>query len=103
MSHSTPAASGVYHPGVDQAVEPGAPGAGDRFLPLCQLHAGLSCGKYRAFLELQRLDPDATVEEVRGMTMGELLRRIESLSPEGEASPWPGNGRGHAHHSHRED
>ncbi len=65
--------------------------------------AGLSCGKYRAFLELQRLDPDATVEEVRGMTMGELLRRIESLSPEGEARPWPGNGRGHAHHSHRED
>ena len=63
---------------------------------------GLSCGKYRAFLELQRLDPGITVEEVRGMTMGEILALIQQLSPEGEGSAPPaGNGQGHGHH-HRQ-
>lgn len=53
--------------------------------------AGLSCGKYGAFLELQRLDPDITVEEVREMTMGELLRRIQNQT---------GEGRGHHRRQH---
>lgn len=59
--------------------------------------AGLSCGKYRAFLELQRLDPDITPEAVRGMTMREIRDRIDRLSPEGESdAPRPGKwGDGH--------
>lgn len=42
--------------------------------------AGLSCGKYRAYLALQELDPDITPDEVRGMSMRELLDRIAALS-----------------------
>lgn len=41
---------------------------------------GLSCGKYRAFLELQLLDPDITPETVRGMTMREIWELIDSLT-----------------------
>ncbi len=44
--------------------------------------AGLSCGKYRAFLELQALDPTATPEDVQGLTMREIRRRIAELSGE---------------------
>lgn len=42
--------------------------------------AGLSFGKYRAFLELQILDPDVTTEEVQGLTMRQIRERIEQLS-----------------------
>lgn len=35
-------------------------------------HAGLSVGKYRAFLELQSYDPQVTVEEVEGLSMHQL-------------------------------
>lgn len=42
--------------------------------------AGLSCGKYRAFLELRRLDPDVTPEAVRDMTMREILDLTARLS-----------------------
>ena len=41
---------------------------------------GLSYGKYRAYLELQALDPDVTLEEVQEMTMRELWERIQALS-----------------------
>lgn len=63
--------------------------------------AGLSCGKYRAFLELQALDPDATPEDVQGLTMREIREKIAALS--GEPAPTPGQGHGHgkghgAHH-----
>ena len=51
---------------------------------------GLSCGKYRAYLELKKLDPDVTVDEVRGMTMREIRERIETLSP-GQADPSEGS------------
>lgn len=40
---------------------------------------GLSCGKYRAFLELQQLDPSVTAEEVQTMTMSEIHERIIQL------------------------
>ena len=43
-------------------------------------NAGLSYGKYQAFLELQKLDPDITAEEAQNMTMWELRERISSLS-----------------------
>lgn len=43
--------------------------------------SGLSCGKYKAFLELQALDPSITVEQVQGMTMREIRELIKTLSP----------------------
>lgn len=61
--------------------------------------AGLSCGKYRAFLELQRLDPDITPEAVQGMTMREIRDRIDCLSSGGSDSP-PSGGWIGGHHGY---
>ncbi len=60
---------------------------------------GLSCGKYRAFLELQLLDPDITPETVQGMTMREIWELIDSLTAnsKNEASS---NNQGNGHHGH---
>lgn len=44
----------------------------------------LSCGKYKAFLELQLLCPELTPEMVQAMTMREIRERLESLSAGGE-------------------
>ncbi len=71
--------------------------------------AGLSCGKYRAYLELQKLDPDVTVEEVREMTMREIRERIEELSSDpddssGSTAQEEGagqSGKGHMHRRHK--
>lgn len=41
---------------------------------------GMSCGKYKAYLELKALDPGVTPEEVQGMTMREIYDRIAGLS-----------------------
>lgn len=62
--------------------------------------AGLSCGKYRAFLELQRLDPGITPEAVQGMTMREIQDLIESLYVESGVDPssWSGESSGHEGH-----
>ena len=61
--------------------------------------AGLSCGKYRAFLELQRLDPDTTPEDVQGMTMREIRDLIDRLSAGGDDDvPSSGSGWGNGHH-----
>lgn len=60
--------------------------------------AGLSCGKYRAFLELQLLDPDITPEAVQGMTMREIRELIESLRTDGEDGNSPYNDWGGGHH-----
>lgn len=51
--------------------------------------SGLSCGKYRAFLELLALDPGITTEAVQNMTMREILDLIDSLScgHDSEAAP----------------
>lgn len=46
--------------------------------------AGLSYGKYRAFLELQILDPDITPEAIQNMTMRELRDLIDRLSVDHE-------------------
>lgn len=67
--------------------------------------SGMSFGKYRAFLELQALDPDVTAEEVQALTMCQIQGRIESLSgstgsgtshhhAEGE---WGNHDAGHGH------
>lgn len=45
---------------------------------------GLSCGKYKAFLELKALDPDVTPEEIQNMTMREIHDLIHALSSESE-------------------
>lgn len=56
--------------------------------------AGLSCGKYRAFLELRELDPSVTEEDVRNMTMREIRERIFALSGK------PAQCAGEGHHGH---
>ncbi len=63
---------------------------------------GLSCGKYKAFLELQLLDPHITSETVQGMTMREIRDLIDSLSsnqdyPSSDQYDNQGNG----HHRYR--
>lgn len=44
--------------------------------------AGLSCGKYRAYLELKALDPSVTPDEVRDLSMREIRDRIAALTGE---------------------
>lgn len=63
--------------------------------------AGLSCGKYSAFLELQALDPSITVDEIQGMTMREIRDLIATLS-EGSTTSVPawGNGMGSGQGQH---
>lgn len=62
--------------------------------------AGLSCGKYRAFLELQLLDPDITPRDVQGMTVREIQDMLGSLpSGCGTDAPAPGSRDG-GHHGH---
>ncbi|HIV03511.1 MAG TPA: hypothetical protein IAC74_08040 [Candidatus Aphodoplasma excrementigallinarum] len=53
--------------------------------------AGLSYGKYRAFLELQAADPNVTPEDVQGMTMREIRDLIAGLSS-GRQETNTGNG-----------
>ena len=53
--------------------------------------AGLSFGKYQAFLQLQALDPSVTPEDVQGLTMREIRDRIAALSGE---TPSAGHGAG---------
>lgn len=45
---------------------------------------GLSYGKYRAYLELQAVDPTITVEDIQNMTMRQIRDRINELSYNGE-------------------
>lgn len=61
---------------------------------------GLSYGKYRAFLELQELDPSITAEEIQNMSMREIRNMIQSLTDGDGASAdrtetGSGYGRGH--------
>ena len=63
-------------------------------------HAGLSLGKYQAFLELQALDPTVTAEDVAGLTMRQIRDWIDALENgvpvEGESQT--GGQSGHGHH-----
>ena len=43
---------------------------------------GMSCGKYRAYLDVLALDPDITPEEIQAMSMREIRELISSLSGE---------------------
>ena len=65
-------------------------------------NAGLSYGKYKAFLELQELDADVIPQDLQGMTMRQIREWIEELKngdeteTEGDFSPGnrPGAGIG---------
>ena len=76
---------------------------------------GFSCGKYRAFRELQELDPSVTADQARSMTMREIYDRIAELSgsgaktdgssesaggsgSDGSSTPESGSWTGHGHH-----
>lgn len=75
--------------------------------------AGLSCGKYRAYLELHVLDPSVTPADIQGMTMREIRDRIAALSGGGTVltqntngsaggghhGNGAGNGKGKRHHA----
>nr|WP_294467480.1 hypothetical protein [uncultured Sellimonas sp.] len=73
--------------------------------------AGLGYGKYRAYLELKKLDPDVTTEEAANMTMSELYERIRELEASSgtqtdtqtSTGTETGGGGGHHHHGHRND
>ena len=53
----------------------------------------ISFGKYRAFLELQALNPTITIDEVKGLSMRVLREMIDSNEP---VDQFPsGNGHGH--------
>ncbi len=64
---------------------------------------GMSCGKYRAFLELQKFYPDITPEEIQGMSMREIRNLTDEMLQEkgeqhhgedtgDEREPYAGNG-----------
>lgn len=55
---------------------------------------GLSYGKYRAFLELQELDPSITAEEVRNMPMREIRDMIQSFTDSENDDAGTGDGYG---------
>ena len=49
--------------------------------------AGISLGKYQAFLRLQELDPSVTLEDVSGMTMREIQDLIDARSGDFSLTP----------------
>ena len=53
---------------------------------------GLSYGKYRAYLELQALDPSVTPDDIRDLSMREIRDRIAALSGEEEQTTTPSGG-----------
>ncbi len=59
--------------------------------------AGLSYGKYRAFLEIQALDPDITPDAIQDMTMREIRDLINSLSTDHENEISSNGHKGHGH------
>ena len=47
--------------------------------------AGLSCGKYRAYLQLRELDPTVAPEDVEGLSMREIRQWIQEAADQEEA------------------
>lgn len=58
---------------------------------------GMSHGKYRAYLELQALDPDITPEVVQSMTMREIRDCTNRLLADHGAESPPGHHHGNGH------
>lgn len=61
--------------------------------------AGLSLGKYRAYLTLSALDPTVTQDEAGEMTMGELQRCIDACEGHGSGQGQQGSGQGNGQDS----
>lgn len=57
--------------------------------------AGLSVGKYRAYLELREVLPDVTVEDVQRLTMREIRDLLEQAGQGGDGVGGRGPGFGH--------
>ncbi len=63
---------------------------------------GLSYGKYRAYLELQAVNPNITADEIQNMTMREIRDMINSLSTDKESrANHFGNGHGNRHQGNK--
>lgn len=56
--------------------------------------AGISTGKYRAYLELKEINPDITVDDVRNMSMREIRNMINSDDSNSNTTNATGNGNG---------
>ena len=61
--------------------------------------AGLSLGKYRAYLTLSALDPTVTQDEAGEMTMGELQQCIDACQGHGSGQGQQGSGQGNGQDS----
>lgn len=61
---------------------------------------GLSYGKYRAFLEVQILDPNITPEIVQNMTMREIRELIDRLSDDNDNTTSSYSQQGNGHHGY---
>lgn len=61
---------------------------------------GLSCGKYKAFLEVQLLDQTITPETIQGMTMREIRELIDTLSSDPTDENPPSDNCGNGHHGY---
>lgn len=61
-------------------------------------HAGLSFGKYQAFLELQSENPEMSVEDIKGLSMREIRALMDGESCEGRGGyEYGGHGNGCGH------
>lgn len=74
-------------------------GCGNREMTSAAHEAGLSFGKYRAFLELNALDPTVTVQDVQGLSMREIRNWILELSKsqQGESGQKENGGNGYGY------
>lgn len=59
--------------------------------------AGISTGKYRAYLELKEINPDITVDDVRNMSMREIRNMINSDDANSNTTNATGNGNGNGY------
>ena len=58
--------------------------------------AGLSFGKYQAYLTLKELNPSVTLEEVQDMTMSQIRELIQEYSQEDSQGSSQGNSQGNS-------
>ena len=61
--------------------------------------AGLSVGKYRLLLELQKLDPAITADDIADLSMAQIRAMLEATDTEVTS---PGHHQGHGHHGQNE-
>lgn len=59
-------------------------------------NAGLSFGKYQAYLTLKGLDPSVTLEEIQDMTMSQIRELIQEYSQEDSQGSSQGNSQGNS-------